>query len=169
MHATTHTAKIHPSLHQICSNSQQVNSGKHKTDGEVASQQCNTGAKRQQVLVRGQAHLLSRAGSRSSFLLVAAMTTLRLLVSKPSRWRSSTPSSRRVASCISELLHFQAKHSAEMLDYTLRPAFAALRVLPTIGGGPIVQLSCNQFCQFCHADHACTHACFSQPNEPRTE
>ena len=34
--------------------------------------------------------------------LVAPMTTVRLLVeSNPSRWRSSTPSTRRVASCIS--------------------------------------------------------------------
>ena len=49
-------------------------------------------------------YLLSRAESKSCFLLVAAMTTLRLLLSKPSRWRSKTPSKRRVASCISEPL-----------------------------------------------------------------
>ena len=44
---------------------------------------------------------LSRAGSRSAFRLVAPMTTLRLVRSKPSISRSSTPSSFRVASCMS--------------------------------------------------------------------
>ena len=45
----------------------------------------------------------SRAGSRSCRRLVAPTTMLLLCGPKPSSWRSSTPSSRRVASCISEL------------------------------------------------------------------
>ena len=43
------------------------------------------------------------AGSRSWRLLVAPTTMLLLCGPNPSSWRSSTPSSRRVASCISEL------------------------------------------------------------------
>ena len=45
----------------------------------------------------------SRAGSRSCLRLVAPRTTVREPWAKPSIWRSSTPSTRRVASCISEL------------------------------------------------------------------
>lgn len=45
----------------------------------------------------------SSAGSRSWRRLVAPTTMLRLCGPKPSSCLSSTPSSRRVASCISEL------------------------------------------------------------------
>ena len=69
----------------------------------------------------------SRAGSRSCLRLVAASTTVRAPWAKPSIWRSSTPSVRLVASCISEL---------RATGRVRRPARSAQQLLVCLPGGP---------------------------------